>query len=622
MIRLSRLVLLSFVPVLIGVAAAESAPGAERPNILWLTCEDISSNIRCFGDEYAVTPNIDRLASQGVRYTNAFAPIGVCAPARSSLILGMYAPSAGSQHMRCQGTIPPSIRTYSEVLRKGGYYCTNNSKQDYNFRAPKSSWDESSRKAHWKNRKEGQPFFAIFNFTTCHESQIRLPERRYRDRTKNFTPAEFHDPARAPVPPYHPNTPEVRKDWARYADMITFMDKQVGAALKELEDAGLADETIVFWYSDHGAGMPRSKRWLYDSSLKVPFVVRFPGNFKHLAPGEPGSRADRIINFVDLGPTALSLAGVEIPDHMQGVAFLGKQAGPPRQYTHGFRDRMDERYDMIRCVRDKRYKYIRNFMPHVKYAQYISYMYQMPTMQVWQRMYDAGELKGPQKFFFEPKATEELYDTLEDPHEVANLANDPAHRETLERMRKELRRWQKEIKDLGLLSEGDLRSRFGGKPQYTAVRENPDLYPMDRLFEAADLANSRDPEKLPELVKRLDDEDASVRFWGAVGCTALGKKAAPAEDALRKALKDSSGDVRAVAAEALCKLGKYDVAVPVLVSVLKEGNDWERLRAANILDHLDGRARSALEAMKVAAQRDKNGYVKRVMQKAVKDLAP
>src|SRR4051812_14590178 len=290
----------------VATAARAGAVAARRPNILWITCEDISPNLGCYGDTYAVTPNLDRLAAQGVRYTAAFAPIGVCAPSRSSLITGMYAPSLGSQHMRCQAKLPPEIECFPEYLRRAGYYCTNNVKTDYNFKH-KGTWDESSNKAHWRNRGKGQPFFSVFNFVTSHESQIRLAEPAYRKRTADFTPRERHDPARAPIPPYHPDTPEVRQDWARYYDMITFMDKQIGEILRQLDEDGLADDTIVFYFSDHGAGMPRSKRWLYDSSTRVPLIVRFPGRLAAQAPGSPGTATDRLVSFVDFGPTVLSL---------------------------------------------------------------------------------------------------------------------------------------------------------------------------------------------------------------------------------------------------------------------------------------------------------------------------
>jgi arylsulfatase A-like enzyme len=592
------------------------------PNILWITCEDISPNLGCYGDPYAVTPNLDRLARQAVRYTSAFAPIGVCAPARSCLITGMYPPSIGTHHMRCTGTLPNFVRCFPEYLRQAGYYCSNNVKTDYNFPPPPSAWDESSRNAHWRNRAAGQPFFSVFNFTSCHESQIRLPEDEYQKRTAHFTPQQRHDPAKALVPPYHPDAPEVRRDWARYADMITYMDGQVGDLLAQLVEDGLADETIVFFYSDHGAGMPRSKRWLYDSSLRVPLLIRFPEKYRNLAPGGPGSTTERLVSFVDFGPTVLSLAGVPIPRHMQGRAFLGDQQAEPRRYIFGFRDRMDERYDMLRCVRDPRYKYIRNFMPHLPYFghQYLSYMYQMPTMQVWQRLADEGKLSGPPALFMaESKPTEELYDTEADPYEINNLADSPDHQAVLQRLRGALRDWMAGNLDLGLLPEPDLRTRFGDEPQYVAVRRDPDAYPFERIFAAATLAGARNAQAVPRLQAMLADSDPAVRYWGAVGLGARGDSAAAAADALEAALDDPAGAVRVAAADALCRQGRYDAAVPALAKALADDNPWTRLMAANVLDRIDAHARPALAAIQTA-QHDENSYVVRVVTHALDDL--
>lgn len=608
----------------LGLYLPASGIGAEpaRPNILWITCEDISPNLGCYGDTYAVTPNLDRFATQAVRYTHAFAPIGVCAPSRSCLILGMFPPSVGTQHMRCQGTLPDYAKCYSQYLRDAGYFCSNNVKTDYNFPPPREAWDESSNKAHWRHRKAGQPFFAIFNFTSCHESQIRLGEAEYRKRTARFTDRERHDPARAPIPPYHPDTPEVRKDWARYADMITYMDQQAGDILKQLDDDGLAEDTIVFFYSDHGAGMPRSKRWLYDSSLRVPFLVRFPRKYAKLAPGAAGSTSDRLVSFVDLGPTVLSLAGVKVPRHMQGQPFLGEQATPERQYVFGFRDRMDERYDMLRAVRDQRWKYIRNFMPHLPWFhhQHISYMYEMPTMQAWQRLADAGSLTGaPAVFMAAAKPTEELYDTTADPQEVKNLAGSPEHRQTLQRLRKALADWQAEIIDLSFLPEPDLRSRFAGKAPHAEVRQRPEVYPYASIAAAADLASQRDPAAIPRLRTLLKEKDPAIRYWAALGLGALGKEGGSSHAELAAILDDPAPWVRVAAADALCRQGQPEKALLVLTRALDDDNEWVRLQAINVLDRLDQSARPALPAMKKALK-DRNNYVVRVAQHAVKDL--
>jgi uncharacterized sulfatase len=583
-----------------------------RPNILWITCEDISLDVGCYGDAYAVTPNIDTLASQGVRYTHAFAPIGVCAPSRSTLILGTFAPSVGTQHMRCNGPRPAYLRCFPEYLRDAGWYCSNNDKTDYNFPAPKGAWDESSKKAHWRNRKPGQRFFSVFNIFTSHESYIRLPEAQYQKLTADFTPRERHDPAKAPIPPYHPDVPEVRRDWARYADMITCMDRDVGMYMKQLEEDGLADDTIVFFFSDHGAGMPRSKRWLYDSSLRVPTIIRFPGKWKHLAPSAPGTACDRLISFVDYGPTVLSLAGVKAPDHMQGSPFLGEAAEKPRAYIHGFRDRMDDRYDLLRSVRDRRWNYIRNYRPDLPWAQYISYMYEMPTMKAWQRLHDEGKLNDVQDRFFRTKPVEELYDTVADPWEIRNLADDPAQRGTLDRMRAELRRWMIEIRDLGFLPEAELRTRFGSTPAHEAVRMDAKSYPLERLIDAAERATRGDQ----KCVDLLDDPDSAVRYWGAIGCRVLREKAAPAQDRLLKALGDESPSVRIAAADALSQRGRIDESLPVLARSLQDENEWVRLHAATVLDGLGAKADPVRDALKAAA-RDKNDYIRRVLEHAL-----
>ena len=328
-----------------------------RPNILWITTEDMSPDLGCYGDSEARTPNLDRFASEGARFSNAFSISGVCAPSRSALITGMYPTSIGTHHMRSKGVPPPYVKCFTEYLRAAGYYCSNNVKTDYNFDPPLTAWDESSRKAHWRGCAEGQPFFSVINFTVTHESRIRAEPERFARLTATLTPEDRHDPAKAQLPPYYPDDPIVRRDWANYYDLITAMDYKVGELLAQLEEDGLADNTIVFFYGDHGRGLPRAKRWVYDSGMRVPLMIRWPGKIK------PGTVRDDLVSFVDFGATVLSLAGVKIPSYIQGQAFLGEQSAPPRNYVYAARDRMDETYDIIRAVRDKKYKYIRNFEP-------------------------------------------------------------------------------------------------------------------------------------------------------------------------------------------------------------------------------------------------------------------
>lgn len=420
----------------------------KRPNVLWISAEDISPSLGCYGDSYAMTPRLDQLASEGMRFDRCFTHAGVCAISRSGLITGMYPIAIGSQHMRSQIVLPPNMKAFPEYLRAAGYWTTNRSKTDYNFPPPKAAWDENSAQARdWRGRKAGQPFFSVINLTTTHESQIR---GKFGDT--------LHDPAKAVLPPYIPDTPVTRRDWARYADLLTTLDRQIAAILDQLEADGLADDTIVFFWGDHGQGLPRGKRWLYDSGTRTPLIIRWPGKLK------PGSVCEDLVCFLDFAPTMLALAGIEVPSHLHGQvlppirklnsAFGSRPSAVGREYIFGHRDRMDETYDLIRSARDTRFKYLRNFAPQRSYAQNITYMNQMPTMQEWRRLNADGKLTGASALHFRPtKPVEELFDTQADPHEIVNLADRPEHAETLKRMRAALERWQEEVYDSGLTPE-------------------------------------------------------------------------------------------------------------------------------------------------------------------------
>ena len=461
----------------IGASAVETAPA--RPNVLWISVEDISPDLGCYGDKHAVTPTIDRLAAEGVRFTRCFTHAGVCAPSRSGLITGCYPPSIGTHHMRCKGVPSDDVKCFPEYLRQAGYYCTNNVKTDYQFDAPATAWDENSNKADWRGREKGQPFFSVINFITTHESQIRDPSNATKKLVEKLTPEQRHDPATMIVPPFYPDTPVVRQDIANYYDNITAVDGQVAAVLKKLEEDGLADDTIVWFWGDHGRGMPRYKRWLYDTGLHVPLVVYVPEKWrKHVRPDnseslKPGSTIDDLTAFVDFAPTLLSLANLAAPKHFQGQAFFGPhRAAAPRTHVYGHRDRMDETYDMIRTVRDKRFRYVRNFMPWQPYSQEIAYMDEMPTMREWRRLHAEGKLTGPQADWFRhEKPVEELYDTQTDPYETNNLAADPRFIVTLERLRQELQGWMDRIGDVGLIPEPllDELQRPGAKSDTTAA---------------------------------------------------------------------------------------------------------------------------------------------------------
>ncbi len=596
---------------------AVDAP-TKRPNILWITCEDISPHLGCYGDKYATTPNLDKLASQGVLYTHAFATSGVCAPARSCIITSVYPSTLGSQYMRCRMKLPDQIKFFTHHLRKAGYYCTNNSKQDYNLVVPPGAWDESSRKAHWRNRRKGQPFFAVFNLTISHESRIRANKRHFENLAKTF---KRHDPKKATVPPYFPDTPVVRRDLARLADNITAMDDQVANILKQLKEDGLADNTIVFYYSDHGNGLPRSKRWLYDSGIHVPLIIRFPKSLQHLAPAKPGSKTNRLVSFVDFGATALSLANVKPPNHMHGRPFLGKYQTQPRKYVYGIRDRMDERYDMVRAVRNHRYKYLRNYMPHLTYAQHLAYMNQMPTMKELRRLDAAGKLPYPAgQFMQKTKPAEELYDTHNDPHEVHNLANSPKHKHILEELRKAHLQWTLRTRDLGYIPEANLAERRANLTGYEFGAAGEQTYPLKKIRNAAITATTSNT-SIDTLTKLLSDKDSAVRYWACVGLAIQHKSAKPVIPLLTAALKDPTPNVRLAAAEALIKLGQTKDSIALAASELTSKNQWARLTAAIVLDHADGHATPAIPTMKKSIRTEKkNKYVVRVLTHAINEL--
>jgi uncharacterized sulfatase len=464
---------------------------ATRPNILWILIEDASPDMGAYGDAYAYTPRLDRMAKEGVRFTRAFSTAPVCAPSRSTLFSGMYASSIGTLHMRSTGVPPPYVKGVGEYLRAAGYFTMNRAKTDYNISAtpvedgngallsqtvPLGVWDESGPDAHWRHRGAGQPFFAVISPQVTHESRLFRTAEEFAREAVHLTPADRHDPARAVLPPYYPDTPVARANWARYYDAWTEVDGQVADLLAELERDGLADNTIVFFSSDHGRGLPRGKRWAYDSGVRVPLIVRWPG---HLA---AGSVREDLVSFVDLPPTTLSLASVAVPKHFQGQVFLGPAAASARQYVYVHRDRMDMVPDTIRAVRDRRYKYIRNFRPDLPYAQRLEYAEQVPMLQEWRRLFEAGQLRGPQLLFFAPrKPAEELYDTDIDPHEVTNLADDPAQRARLEAMRAELDRWMKETGDLGLVPEVELKARMRPTGSWSTAAA-PLMTPAGRSF--------------------------------------------------------------------------------------------------------------------------------------------
>jgi len=606
------------------LGAWQTPSQGKRPNILWITSEDNSPLLGCYGDELAKTPNLDRLAAQGVRYRNAFANAPVCSAARSTLITGMHACSLGIHNHRSKVRVPDAFRLYPEYLRDAGYYCTNNSKTDYNIvRNGRQAWDASSNKAHYKNRPAGQPFFAIFNIGFSHEGQL-TEQAVSRRRKQGVLPSKPRvAPKDAPLPPYHADTPVVRRDWSVYYDNMTLMDEQVGRLLEELDESGLADETIVFYYADHGGALPRGKRNIHDSGTRVPLIVRFPKKWAHLAPARPGRWIEDPVGFVDLPPTVFSLAGTPIPKNFEGHAFLGQQAGTPRDHVFLFRGRMDERYDTVRAIRSRRYRYVRNYSPHRPWGQHYSYPFRvMPSMDSWYQAYRQGKCNPVQARYWQAKPSEELYDINTDPHEVTNLADDPQHAARLAKMRQALRQDMIRMRDTGLIPEGMFERLAGGKTLYEYAQSS--AYPIERIVDIADRAVSRDIAELGRLMAACGDSHPVIRYWGVTGCLILQKESVEVKRADDAALSKSTGgavvwvftagelshlgaslkestearktieallsddwpDIRIVAAEALGYLDETNKALETLEPIIKGNEKYPSLAALNALDFM------------------------------------
>ncbi len=443
----------------------------KRPNILWISTEDMSPHLGCYGDKVAKTPNIDRLASQGIRFTNVFTTAAISAPVRAGMITGMYQTSIGCMHMRTTSyrrsaenpvlftAVPPHYaKAFTEYLRAGGYYCTNNNKTDYQFAkdpVPASIWDECSKSAHYRNRSDkNQPFFAVFNYIGTHESQ-------------NWDISNVRtDPKKVVVPPYYPDNQTIRLNIAKMYDNITRLDSVVGVLLKDLEKDGELDNTIIFFWGDHGDGLPRAKRWLYDSGLNIPLIIRYPDKSKS------GTVDERMISSIDFGPTVLSLAGIRVPVHMQGIPFLGDQQGEPRDAVFAARDRVDESYDMMRSVRTANYLYICNYYPTEPFSIWIPYLSNMPIYKEMLRLDAENKLIGPQKSWMAySREPEEIYDVKADPYQVKNLINDPKLKSVINDLRNRHKKWTLETGDMGHLNEPEMIEQMwpGGKQPVTDI---------------------------------------------------------------------------------------------------------------------------------------------------------
>lgn len=570
-------------------SATVDAADAQRPNIVWITAEDMSPTLGCYGDEFANTPHLDALARESTKYSHAFATAPVCSPARSCLINGCIATTQGTHPMRSQFPLPATMRGFPALLREVGYYTTNNVKTDYNSAAEpriiRQSWDDNSESAHWRKRPPGSPFFSVFNLMTTHQSRTMVwPYAQFEAEIQNeLPPDDIADPSQVPVPPYYPDTPLVRKTVARFYDCVTVMDRQVGRLLKQLEADGLSENTIVFFYSDHGSGMPRHKRALFDSGMRVPLLIRFPEKYRHLAPTPSGEWTDRLVCFEDFAPSVLSLAGFErLPAFLRGESFLGPHAGTPRRFVFGHRDRVDEVIDMARSVRSQDYLYIRNFMPHRGYNQQSAWVDESELQQEFYALAESGNATSAQAQYLDPaRPQEELYDCVRDPLNLDNLAESQEHHATLQAMRQTLHQHVVASRDLGFLPEIEQWNHADDTTpmQWAQAGE----LPIERLFSAASLVGSQ---RFKAMQSALDDSDESVRYWAAVASTAADRLPDNLQQKLRQRLRDPSSAVRLEAAGALARHGDTTAAYPVLAELLEQEDETVLLYTARTIELL------------------------------------
>ena len=580
-----------------------SALAADQPNILWLTCEDNNVNwVGCYGNRHAETPHIDKLATEGFRYTHCYANAPVCAPSRSTWITGIHALSMGTHPMRSRYPIPhQTIKYYPDLLKKSGYYVGNVTKTDYNIggRADKDAWD--TNKVNWDDLKTHQPFFLVINNTKSHES------RAFGD--VNHTE---HSPADVRLAKYHPDIPDIRKNYAHYHDQMKKMDADIGLALAALERSGMAGNTIVVHNSDHGGVLPRSKRFLFNSGTHCPLIVRIPEKYKHLRPGKPGAKVERLVSFIDMTKTWLKICGAETPDYLQGKIFLGPDA-EQRDYHVSFRGRMDERCDNVRAIRDQKFLYVRNYMPYAPWGQHLNYLWTMKATQAWEEHHLAGKTDAVTGRFFRTKPMEELYDTTVDPDNVNNLIGDAKYAQDVARLSKALDGWQVENFDSGLLPESEVvkRAEDNSKTIYDMVRD-PSLYDLKGYQRASALALAEDPKNLATFYANLNSGDSGIRYWAIVGCFNIQNSASLDMKRIKKALGDESHHVRAMAAWILYRGGDKKSARDCWNELLT-GSSYASLKIFNIIDWIGDGHEPYVAAMK-ACTFSHGGYVRRMQQ--------
>ena len=550
--------------ILIGNYGCRELVEPEKPNILWITAEDITTMLGAYGDPNALTPNLDAFAEKSVRYTNAYATAPVCMPSRSAIISGVHATSLGTQHLRSNVDIPDFIPRFPKLLRKAGYFVTNNDKEDYGF-TDTTIWHHSSKKAHWRLRKdEAQPFFSVFNLGITHQSGIFGNDSVYNDRISEYSDKiERAHPENIEMPPYFPDSPEIRKLMARYYTNVRIMDFQFQQILNQLKDDGLTENTIVFFYADHGTGLPRAKRALYDSGLKVPLIVHIPEKYSSALNMFPGTVDHNMVSFIDFAPTVLEMAGLGKPDEMQGRTFISTLDVEKGAYVYGTSDRVDEAYEMARTIRSPKYRYVRNYLPFTPLLQPNFYSDQSAIMQELEKFRNNANLTPAQKTLFLPERTpEELYDVENDPYEVNNLAGNPEYQEVLQEMRAKLQQEVLRTYDTGFMPEPEM-NRLSKKQTPYELARNQEVFPLPDILSACNLMLEKEPDT-EHILELMEHPNGFVRFWTVISIESLSFFEPEIVNRLRQMLDDDFATVQIEAAKTLIKTGNTDAVSTVL----------------------------------------------------------
>lgn len=572
------MILLTAISFLLGCENKPAEEIHEQPNFVWIMSEDNSKHyIKMFDENGIATPNIEKLAEGGVAYTRAFSNTPVCSTARTTLMTGCFGPRIGTHFHRKSKIVPmpDSVDMFPAYLRKAGYYTANNNKRDYNAECGQNVWDESSKEAHWRKRQPGQPFFYQNTFTKSHESCLHFD----KDMMQTYEP-RIH-PDSVFVNPNHPDTELFRFTNSFYRDRMLLNDEYVGKVIRQLEEDSLLDNTFVFYFGDHGGALPGSKGYAYETGLHVPLVVRIPEKYKHLVSGEKGTTSSEFVSFVDFGPTLLKLAGLNVPDGMGGIPFLGKniESKPvERDVAFGYADRFDEKYDLVRTARKGRFKYMRNYQGFNPNGMRNNYRYRALAYQEWRDLYAKGNLDDVQKQFFEQRPPEVLFDIDVDPYETKNLAIDPAYKEKVMEMRSLLNGWVKGMPDLSFYPESELTLE---------AFDNPVKFGLDHKSQIAELVDVSDlsllsfEEAEAGIKAALLSEDPYKRYWALIVCSNFGQQASVFYDKAKELTSDPHLLVRVRSAEFLALNGVQDPKEVINDVLATTRNDIEALLALN-----------------------------------------